>query len=96
MNFLLYTMKIHNSNAKKGANSVISFEPYSNMLFSKKTKIWIVQNYSSYKGLTQLRRNYIVNCTTTNKKTVPVLKACKRVIVENVAKYAKGYSAQVC
>ena len=92
----LYKIKIHNSETKKCANSVISFEPYSNMAFSKEAKIWNVQNYFSDKGLTQLRRNYIVNCTTTNKKTVPVLKACKRVIVENVAKYAKGYSAEGC
>ena len=73
-------MKIHNSNTIKCANSVISFEPYSNMVFSKEAKIWIVQNYSSDKGLTQLRRDYIVNFTITNKKTVPVVKAFKRVI----------------
>ena len=86
-------MKIHNSNTKKFANSVISFEPNANMLFSKEAKIWIVQNYSSDKGLTQLCWNYIVNCTSSNKKTVPVVKAFKKVIVENVA---KGYSAEVC
>ena len=86
MNVLLYTMKIHNSNTKKCANSVISFEPYSNMVFSKEAKIWIVQNYSSDKGLTQLRRDYIVNFTINNKKTVPLVKAFKRVIVENFAK----------
>ena len=78
MNVLLYTMKIHNSNAKKSANSVISFEPYSNMLFSKIPKI------------------QIVTLLTEPPLTVPVLKACKRVIVENVAKYAKGYSAEGC
>ena len=60
------------------------------MLFSKEAKIWIVQNYSSDKGLTQLCWNYIVNCTSSNKKTVPVVKAFKKVIVENVA---NGYSA---
>ena len=86
MNVLLCTMKSHNSNIKKCANSVISFEPYSNMVFSKEAKIWIVQNYSSYKELTQLRRDYIVNFTMTNKKTVPGVKAFKRVIVENFAK----------
>ena len=61
MNFLLYTIKIHNSNTKKCANSVIKFEPYSNIVFSKEVQICIVQNYSSKKGLTQLRRDYIVN-----------------------------------
>ena len=59
------------------------------MVFSKEAKIWIVQNYSSDKGLTQLRRDYIVNFTITNKKTVPLVKAFKRVIVEN---FAKGIS----
>ena len=58
MNVLLYTMKYHNFNTKKFANSVISFEPYSNVVFSKEPKIWIVQNYSSDKWLTQLRRDY--------------------------------------
>ena len=47
-NRFLYTMKIHNL---KCANSGISFEQYSNMMFSKEVKIWIVQNYSSEKGL---------------------------------------------
>jgi len=56
------------------------------MVFSKEAKIWIVLNYSSDKGLTQLCRDYIVNSTITNKKTVPVVKAFKRVIVENFAK----------
>ena len=59
------------------------------MVFSKEAKIWIVQNYSSDKGLTQLRRDYIVNFTITNKKTVPLVKAFKRVIVEI---FAKGIS----
>ena len=85
MNVLLYTMKIHNSNSKNCANSVISFEPYSNMVFSEEAKIWIVQNYSSDKGLT----HHIVNFTMTNKKAVTVVKAFKRVIVEN---FAKGIS----
>ena len=89
MNFLLYTIKIHNSNTKKCANSVIKFEPYSNMVFSKEVQIWIVQNYSSDKGLTQLCRDYIVNFTITNKKIVSVVKVFKRVIVEN---FAKGIS----
>ena len=89
MNFLLYTIKIHNSNTKKCANSVISFEPYSNIVFSKEVQIWIVQNYSSDKGLTQLRRDYIVNFTITNKKIVPVVEVFKRVIAEN---FAKGIS----
>ena len=44
---------------------------------------------SSDKGLTQLCRDYIVNFTITNKKTAPVVKAFKRVIVEN---FAKGIS----
>ena len=39
MNVLLYTIKIHNSNTKKCANSVISFEPYSKMVFSEEDKI---------------------------------------------------------
>ena len=44
-------------------------------IFQEEAKIRIVQNYSSDKGLTQLRRNqyYIVNFTTTNKKFVPVV-----------------------
>ena len=50
------------------------------MVFSKEAKIWIVQNYSSDKGLTQLRRDYIVNFTIIKKKTVSVVKAFKRVI----------------
>ena len=59
------------------------------MVFSKEAKIWIVQNYSSDKGLTQLRRDYIVNFTITNKKIVPLVKAFKIMIVEN---FAKGIS----
>ena len=59
------------------------------MVFSKEAKIWIVQNYSSDKGLTQLRRDCIVNFTMTNKKIVSVVKVFKRVIVEN---FAKGIS----
>ena len=43
------------------------------MVFSIEAKIWIVQNFSSDKGLTQLRRDCIVNFTMTNKKTVPVV-----------------------
>ena len=70
----LYKIKFHNSKTKKCANSVISFEPYSNMAFSKEAKIWNVQNYFSDKGLTQLRRDYIFNFTITNKQTVPVVK----------------------
>ena len=66
-------MKIHNSNNRICANSVISFESHSNMVFSKEANIWIVQTYSSYKGLTQLRRDNIVNFNITNKKTVPVV-----------------------
>ena len=61
---------MHNSNTKKCANSFISFEPYFNMVFSKEAKIWIVQNYSSDKELTQLRRDYIINFTITKKKTL--------------------------
>ena len=59
------------------------------MVFSKEDNIWNVQNYFSDKGLTQLRRDCIVNFTMTNKKTVPVVKAFERVIVEN---FAKGIS----
>ena len=59
------------------------------MAFSKENKIWIVQNYSSDKGLTQIRRDYIVKFTITNKKTVLVVKAFTRVIAEN---FAKGIS----
>ena len=70
----LYKIKFHNSKTKKWANSVISFEPYSNIAFSKEAKIWNVQNYFSDKGLTQLLRDYIFNFTITNKKTVPVVK----------------------
>ena len=80
INVLLYTRKIHNSNTKNCANSVISLEPFSNIVFSKEAIIWIVQNYFSDKGLTQLRRYYIVNFTITNKKTALVVKAFKRVI----------------
>jgi len=47
-------------------------------------------NYSSDKGLTQLCRDYIFNFTITNKKTVPVVKAFKGGIVENVAKGISG------
>ena len=39
MNVLLNTIQIHDSNTKKCANSVISFEPYSNMVFSEEVKI---------------------------------------------------------
>ena len=35
-------MKYHKSITKKCANSVILFEPYSNMVFSKEAKIWNV------------------------------------------------------
>ena len=62
----LYKLKIHNSNTKKCANLVILFEPSSNMVFSKEAKIWNVQNYSSDKGLTQLRNDYIFNFTKFN------------------------------
>ena len=67
-------MKMHNSKTKKCANSIISFEPYFNMVFSAEAKIWIVKDYSSDKGLTQLRKDYIVNFTTTKNKTVTVSK----------------------
>ena len=48
-------------------------------------KIWIVQNYYSDEGWTQFRRVFIVNFTITDKKTVHLVKALKRVIVENFA-----------
>ena len=68
---------VYNSNTKNCANSVISLEPFSNIVFSKEAIIWIVQNYFSDKKFTQLRRYYIVNFTITNKKTALVVKAFK-------------------
>ena len=35
-------------------------------VFYKEAKIWNVQNYSSDKGLTQLRNDYIFNFTKFN------------------------------
>ena len=60
---------MHNSNTKKNAQIHLF---HLNMVFSKEAKIWIVQNYSSDKELTQLRRDYIINFTITKNKTVPL------------------------
>ena len=82
MNVLFYRRKIHNSNTKICANSIISFEPYSYMLFSKEARtIVLTKDY--------LLWDYIVNFTSTNMNTVPVVKAFKWVIDE---KFANGIS----
>ena len=75
-------VKYHNFNPKKCANSVISFEPYSNVVFSKEPKIWIVQNYSSDKGLTQLRRDY------TGGLDLSYLSMCISLLIKDI--YAFG------
>ena len=50
------------------------------MVFSQAAQIWIIQNYSPTKGLTQLRRGFIVYQRLTNRRTVPHERSFKRVI----------------
>ena len=52
-------MKIHNSNTKNAQIQLFHRRYIPIMVFSKEAKIWIVQNYSSDKGLTLLRMDYL-------------------------------------